>query len=380
MERYQRQPDLSTRRDFFRGAGAVALAMTVERASAGEVVEPSGKETGTNNIEFEKTLKKMRLEPDPHPKVDIIKEGFRPVGRSLADFAASRHQDRDHFFYIERRLQEGTPFFPGHEIYFGHASTANFFDWQVYEPVLLERPGTWEEAHVWAPFIVKNNDEYILAYTGLNRYLSQNIGLASSEDLFEWRRWDSNPISPCKGADWSAWWPDEICSCRDPHMLRHAGRVWMVYTANTKDGASCLAMTSTDDFKHWQDHGPILIGPNAGYEARLWGGHPQGSLESSNLSLRCGRWVLLFNAALRDKGRGCWFLSGDRMDHFDLSEARPFWPGANCIEVVRDKGDRSLLAGVAADGHLKFGEVNWADRRPEASFVTRDQLIHWRDV
>lgn len=371
--------DLGTRRDFLQSAGAAAFAFAVTRASAGEEAVPGEKEPRTSNIEFEKSLKKMRFEHYGHPKIDIIKDGFRPVGGSLADFAVIRHQDRDHFFYIERRLQEGTPFFPGHEIFFGHASTSDFFDWQVHDPVMLVRPGTWEEGHVWAPFILKDKDEYVMAYTGLNRHLSQDIGLASSADLFEWRRWDSNPISPCKNVEWSAWWPDEICSCRDPHILRHGGRVWMIYTANTKAGASCLAMTSTEDFKRWKDHGPILVGPASGYEAHLWGGHPQGSLESANLSRRCGRWVLLVNASIRDKGRGVWFLNSDRMDHFDLSDARPFWPGAGCIEVVRDHGDRSLLAGVAG-GCLKFGEVNWADPHPEANFVTREQLMRWHSV
>jgi len=380
MDRQHQLPRLGTRRDFFKKMGGAALAAAVTRTSVRGAAPQGENVPRTNNIEFEKTLKRMRFELYYHPKVDIIQEGFRPIGGSLADFAVIHHQGRDHFFYIERRLQEGTPFFPGHEIYFGHASTADFFDWQVHDPVMLIRPGTWEGAHVWAPFVIKNGDEYIMAYTGLNRHLSQDIGLASSRDMFQWRRWDTNPISPCKNADWSAWWPDEICSCRDPHLLRHDGRVWMVYTANTKEGASCLAMASTEDFIHWKDYGPILVGPATGYEAHLWGGHPQGSLESSNLSHRRGRWVLLVNASLRDKGRGCWALTSDRMDHFDLSEAHPFWPGAGCIEVVRDHGDRSLLAGVAAGGRLRFGEVNWADAQPEASFVTREQLIRWQNV
>jgi len=47
-----------------------------------------------------------------------------------ADFCTIEHRGHRHFFYIERRLTEGTPFYPGHEICFGHASTADFFHWQ----------------------------------------------------------------------------------------------------------------------------------------------------------------------------------------------------------------------------------------------------------
>jgi arabinan endo-1,5-alpha-L-arabinosidase len=368
-----------SRRGFMQWLGAVGACGALARGVAGQEARPASQPGGGNNIDFEKELKRMRLNYYRHPPVDVLKDGFRPVGGRPADFTAVRHQGRDHFFYIERRLQEGTPFFPGHEIYFGHASTADFFAWEVHDPVMLVRPGTWEEAHVWAPFILRNGDEFIMAYTGLNRYLSQNIGLASSTDLFEWKRWESNPISPCKGAAWAAWWEDEICSCRDPHMFRHGGRVWMIYTANTKEGASCIAMCSTEDFRKWRDQGPILVGPGLGYEPRLWGGHPQGSLESANLSLRGNRWFLIINASLRGKGHGSWVMQGDRMDSFKLSDARAFWPGAGCIEVVRDEGSRSLLAGLA--GGIRFGEVDWAAPEPVARFLTsRDDLERWRTV
>ena len=256
------------------------------------------------------------------PKVDILKEGFRPVGGKVADFGTGRLNGHDHFFYIERRLQEGTPFYPGHEIYFGHASTPNFFDWEVHDPALVIRPNTWEEAHLWAPVLLKNGDEFIMAYTGLNRHLSQNIGLASSRDMFEWKRWDTNPISPAKGATWSYWREDDICSCRDPDLFRHNGRVYMPYTANTREGATCIALSSTADFKTWKDHGPILVGPASGYEVRLWGGHPQGSFESSNLSFRGGRYILIFGASIRGRGPGTWAVASTTRSQ-GMTRSRP---------------------------------------------------------
>lgn len=71
----------------------------------------------------------MRADFYGHPKVDLLGEGFQPVGGKIADFATARLNARDHFFCIERRLQEGTPFYPGREIYFSHASTADYFNW-----------------------------------------------------------------------------------------------------------------------------------------------------------------------------------------------------------------------------------------------------------
>jgi hypothetical protein len=374
------RPPQRTRREFLRQASvatAVAAAAPGALAQTNTAAPPAA---GQTILDFERELKRERFELYRHPPTDILKRGFRPVGGSVADFATARHEGRDHFFYIERRLQEGTPFFPGHEIYFGHASTVDFFAWEVHEPVMLIRPGTWEEAHVWAPVILRDGERFIMAYTGLNRHLSQNIGLASSRDLFDWQRWEANPISPCQGARWAAWWDNDIASCRDPDLLRHEGRVWMPYTANTKTGATCIALASTADFKTWQDHGPILVGPASGYECHLWGGHPQGSFESANLSFRHGRWVLVFQAAIRGGGSGTWAVASDRIDSFQAEKRWRFWEDGACVEVVRNQGDRSLLAGLY-NGCLRFGEVNWADPQPAVKTVTdHETLQQWHSV
>jgi hypothetical protein len=151
----------------------------------------------------------------------------------------------------------------------------------------------------------------------------------------------------------------------------------MSYTANTKEGASCIALASTKDWRRWQDHGPILVGPATGYEPRFAGGHVQGSLESSNLSFRCGRWFLIFHAAIRDVGRGTWAVTSERLDAFGMEGLWKFWDEGACVEVVRDHGTRSLLAGLIG-GYLRFAEVDWSAARPTARTVTdRETLERW---
>ena len=373
-------PRLANRREFLRRTG-IALSTVAAAPAVLAPANESAQITGSSTIiEFEKELKQLRFENYRHPKIDILKDGFRPVGGKLADFGTARHNGRDHFFYIERRLKEGTPFYPGHEIYFGHASTANFFDWEVHDPALVVQPDSWEEAHLWAPVLLRNGDEFIMAYTGLNRHLSQNIGLASSKDLFEWTRWPGNPISPAKGASWAYWREDDICSCRDPDLFRHQGRIYMPYTANTRAGATCIALSSTADFKTWKDHGPILVGPATGYEPRLGGGHPQGSFESSNLSFRHGRYLLIFGATIRQRGGGTWAVASDRIDSFSREKIWRFWEDGALVEVMRNEGTRSLLAGTVG-GNLHFGEVDWAEAQPVAKTIRdRTTLERWQKL
>ena len=329
-----------------------------------------------NSIEFETALFAMRDRHYRQRTVEALDAGFRPVGGVLADFTVIGHQGRYHFFAIERRLQEGTPFYPGHETYFCHASTANFTDWEVHDPVMWVQPGTWEGAHVWAPCILRWSERYIMAYTGVNRFGSQDIGLALSTDLFEWQRWEGNPIGPAKERDWAFWRTDGIASCRDPHLLIHDGRVYMTYTANTRAGASCIALASTADFRTWQDHGPILIGTADGYEPHLAGGHPKGQLESANLLYRGGRWLLLVQEKRRDMEVKNWIYESDRMDRFDYAAGREFWRDAYTVEVVIERGSRALLA---CTGAIRFGVTDWAQARPVASFITEEaQLGEWR--
>ena len=154
----------------------------------------------------------------------------------------------------------------------------------------------------------------------------------------------------------------------------------MPYTANTKAGATCIALASTANFRKWKDHGPILVGPASGYEPRLAGGHPQGSFESSNLSFRHGRWLLIFHAAIRDVGSATWAVASDRMDSFRMDKMWLFWADGLGVEVLRDRGTRSLLAGVVG-GCLRFAETDWADPQPAATPITeREALRRWQSA
>ncbi len=359
------------RRAFLRLSGAAALAWGLgggRRVRADE---------GMTAIAFEETLAAERERFYREREVDIVETGFRPVGGRVADFAVAHLDGRVHFFYIERRMQEGTPFYPGHETYFGHASTADFTQWQVHDPVLLIRPGTWEGAHVWAPCILQRGRRYVMAYTGVNRHLSQDIGLASSDDLFAWKRWDTNPISPCGESAWAFWRRDGIASCRDPNLIEHDGRFLLSYTANTKEGASCIALASSTDLATWRDHGPICVGPAGGYEPRREGGHPQGSLESANLLNRGDRWFLLVKAKVRDGNNRSWIIAGDGPEAFDFSARQPFWPGSLKAEVVADRDHRSLMA-TFVDGCIRLGLTDWREPSPTARFITSsDELAGW---
>jgi hypothetical protein len=156
----------------------------------------------------------------------------------------------------------------------------------------------------------------------------------------------------------------------------------MTYTANTRQGASCIALTSTDDLITWTDHGPILVGPTDSYqvvttrENPFGRGRPQGQLESSHLLSRNGRWTLFVQVHLSHSPVRNWVYESDRMDAFDLSQGRQFWPDAYTVEIVKDRGTQSLLACA---GPIRFGVVDWAQEQPAGRFIaTREELASWQ--
>jgi hypothetical protein len=151
----------------------------------------------------------------------------------------------------------------------------------------------------------------------------------------------------------------------------------MNFTANTKEGATCIALSSTTDFKTWKDHGPICVGPAHGYEMRLEGGHPQGSLESANMIYRNGKWYLTVKGKMRENKKANWIIESDTIDKFDFAKRREFWPQGFGIEFVRHQGSRSLMATFFA-GYFRFGEVDWAQPEPTGHLVTADELRRWR--
>ena len=57
-----------------------------------------------------------------------------------------------------------------------------------------------------------------------------------------------------------------------------------------------------------------------------------------------------------------------------------FWKDGMCVEWMRDKGTRTLLAAMNG-GCLRFGEVDWAEPQPVAKTITeREALERWQSV
>jgi sucrose-6-phosphate hydrolase SacC (GH32 family) len=186
---------------------------------------------------------------------------FQRDGEYMKDYYVYKEGDTFHLFYNVGKagpVQDWQP--AGNEKAFGHATSKDLKTWQHHPRILEAVPGTWEGQVVSAPSIVKRDGIYYMIYTGFdNRWLGrQTVGLATSTDLFHWKRHPGNPVYTAPAA-WARTNPKGWENCRDAHIIRYHDEFLMYTMVETKEGKGAIALASSKDAIQWQDHGPALV-------------------------------------------------------------------------------------------------------------------------
>jgi beta-xylosidase len=192
--------------------------------------------------------------------------------------------------------QGGYEMDPGYE---GVASSEDGVAWQrakdqyilsVHEPDV----GDWEKHCIYQPWLVEHEGGFYNFYNAKHMpdWIEQ-MGLARSTDLLNWRRYEGNPIVRVR----SGGYDEQFCS--DGKVFRDGDHWVMFYFGVGRGGAHVMAACSRDVL-HWTAH------PEPLYKA---GGHPGG------LDAQCAHKIsLVYNSnngtfymyycAVGDKGRG----------------------------------------------------------------------------
>ncbi len=81
--------------------------------------------------------------------------------------------------------------------------------------------------------------------------------------------------------------------------------------------------------------------------------------------------------ALRTTPWRQWIIPSDRVDKFDFANGGMFWKEGICVQMMKDRGNKSLIAGMVA-GCIKFAEVDWSAPNPQAETIkAKEQLTAW---
>jgi sucrose-6-phosphate hydrolase SacC (GH32 family) len=193
------------------------------------------------------------------PKGDFLKNGFAPPSLTMTDFSVILHEGLFHIF--------GTAAAPGsccvwegQHNYIFHASTSNFIEWELHRVALYNDPeNTFEEAHVWPPYVFRYKDNFVMIYCGLDINADQCLCIARSGDLFTWKRDKANPVIDPSKLPWTYKNKDgKSRHCRDPHVELIDNKYFLYYTAYSTDKYSAVGLAVSSDTEHWEDLGPCF--------------------------------------------------------------------------------------------------------------------------
>ena len=196
----------------------------------------------------------------PLPMIDRKIGEFSRDGEYVKDYYVFREGDTFHLFYnVGNAGKEQQWFEPGNEKAFGHATSKDLKTWQHHPRILEAVPGTWEGMVVSAPSIIQHDGTYYLFYTGFDDRVpgKQTVGLATSQDLFEWKRHPGNPIY--EAPEWAERRPDGWIDCRDSHVLKYGDEFLLFTMVTTKEGKGAIALASSKNLTEWKDLGPAVV-------------------------------------------------------------------------------------------------------------------------
>ena len=187
----------------------------------------------------------------------------------------------------------------------GLASSADGMKWQCAyeEPILSVHQsdvGEWEKDCIYQPFLVEHDGRYWNFYNAARGH-TEEIGLAISEDLRHWSRYEENPILEV-GERTSQ-------RCADPKVFRD-GDHWVMLYYGLEGGHADIRVAFSRDLRHWKAY------PEPLYEA---GGHPEGldGKHAHKISLAYNRendTFYMYYCAVGKKGRGIALLTSRPLD------------------------------------------------------------------
>lgn len=175
------------------------------------------------------------------------------------------------------------------------------------EPILSihqDDRGEWEKDCIYQPWLVEHDGRYYNFYNAAKGQIEQ-IGLAFSDDLLEWRRHPQNPVIP-HGPEGS--YNRQFSA--DPKVFRD-GDHWVAFFFGVGKGGAHIMAAFSRDLLHW------TVDPDPLYRA---GGNPSGidRTYAHKISLvwnPANETCYMFYNAVGNQGRGIGLIISNRNGH-----------------------------------------------------------------
>lgn len=150
--------------------------------------------------------------------VDSLYAGAGFSNWEIGDITVIKHNGEFHLFHL---------IIPNHD-YIAHAVSNDGISWRrVKNALFVGDPGDWDDDMLWTMHVCYRNNRFEMYYTGLQRSqrgATSRIGLAVSDDMFNWTK-EENNIFPfgSQGPHYESEEdnPRTWLSFRDPYFLQH---------------------------------------------------------------------------------------------------------------------------------------------------------------
>ena len=290
-----------------------------------------------------------------------------------------------HVFFLKAPRSLVDPELRHLNVAIGHATSADLVHWTEAPDVLAPAASpAFDDVATWTGSVIHGPDgSWRMFYTGGTNTaegVKQRIGVATSADLYYWRRHPASPVLECDARWYERLGPGRDEGWRDPWVFPDPdGDGWhMLVTARSGDGAvgqrGVVGHARSADLVRWQAQ-PPLSRPDTGF----W------HLEVQQVEVVEGRPVLIFSCLpeqlsgerQRASGPGAiWCVPADSaLGPFDTNRAVPL-AGEELYSgrLIRDRaGQWVMLAFRNRQADSFVGEisdpmpVSWA---PDGSGLT----------
>ncbi len=308
-------------------------------------------------------------------QLGTFEEVLKVPGRYFNDHCLILAGDTWHLFSIVGNAETvpETPSFPADETSTAHATSKDLRTWKVH-PDVLHKSGKWpEEGCAFAPNVIEHRGLYYMLYTSTDARRIQRLNLATSTDLFDWKKYQGNPVI-VPSVSWAEW-PDftvhepdpneSFGGCRDPHLLKlEDGRFVAYWVSRLRpdkfgEGTVGVAASISHDLIHWQEVGPVYWRKQFHRPLTL-------EVESPEVIFKDGKYWLFFK-----HGWWTWYVASDDPFDFTKGEAKRLgyahapeifewenqWWITHCNSFPDDfKRERSSPARGLYIGHIDWPE------------------------
>jgi predicted GH43/DUF377 family glycosyl hydrolase len=301
---------------------------------------------------------------------EFVKYPHNPVlsGTSGAWDSQSVRQNglfkRDDIYYL---YYAGEPA-PGEHWQIGLATSHDMLHWEKYagNPILPRgRGGSWDCFFTMYGKVIEKDGLYYMVYMGadgtINSYNMQ-LGLAISDDLYHWEKYQANPI--LRKGERGEW---DSRGVWDHSLLFYQSHYYLSFGGNDViDGQGSIGIATSEDLVHWQKYAgnPVV----------------SGRLECTELFKYCGQAHMLFvywDAPYPKGIQTIGLMSSEDMVHWvecprkALLTAKAEWERIGVDDPASGVGSPAVIVEGSKLRMIYHGgsHSNWCDGYAEATIL-----------